>query len=110
VKIRVLHPPSPAKVSQVLELQDNREYRPPSPARDPELQESTGRRPPSPVKESQGLELHGNMERMSPSPARDQELQGNTERMSPSTLAQVSELYDTKGKRPGSPLAKDKDL
>jgi hypothetical protein len=73
-----------AKESQVLELQDNREPRPPSPARDPELQESIRRRPPSLVKESQGLELHGNIERMTPSPTRDQELQGNKERMLPS--------------------------
>jgi hypothetical protein len=60
----------PVKESHVIELQDNRERRLPSPARDPELQESTGRRPPSPVKESQGPELQCNMECMSP-PARD---------------------------------------
>jgi hypothetical protein len=117
----------PAKESQVPELQDNREHRPPSPARDPELQESMGRRPLSAVKKSQGPELQGNMERMSPSPTRDyelqgkkecmlpspaqdQELQGNMKLRPPSPPAQVPELQDTKGKRLGSPPAKDKDL
>jgi hypothetical protein len=77
----------PAKESQVLELQDNKEYRPPYPSRDPELQESTGRRPLSPAKESQGPELPGNTECMSPSLARDQELQGNKGSMPPSPPA-----------------------
>jgi hypothetical protein len=47
----------PAKESQVLELQDNREHGSPSPARDPKLQESTGKRLPSPIKESRVSEL-----------------------------------------------------
>jgi hypothetical protein len=64
----------PAKESQVPELQDNRESRMPSPAQDPELQESTRRRSPSPVKESQGSELQDNREHRPPSPARDPEL------------------------------------
>jgi hypothetical protein len=98
------------KESQDPELQDNSERRSPSPAQDPELPKSMGRRPPSPAKESQGLELHGNTEHTAPSPARDQDLQGNKERMSPSPPAQVLELQDTMGKRPGSPPAKDKDL
>jgi hypothetical protein len=81
----------PAKESQVPELQDNRESRPPSTG-DPELQESTRRRMPSPVKESQGPELLGNTERTSPSHARDQELQGNKECMLPSPPARDKEL------------------
>jgi hypothetical protein len=80
------------KVSQGLELQDNRECRLPSHAQDSELQESTGRSPPSLVKESQGLELQGNMERTAPSPALDQEIQGNKECMLPSPPARDKEL------------------
>jgi hypothetical protein len=59
-----------AQESQVLELQDNMEHRPPSPTRDLEPQESMGKRSLSPAKESQSLELQGNTEHTSPSPAR----------------------------------------
>jgi hypothetical protein len=47
---------------------------------------------------------------MPPSPhAQDQELQGNME-LRPPSPTQVPELQESKGKRSGSPPAKDKDL
>jgi hypothetical protein len=82
----------PANDSQVPELQDNREHRPPCPARDLELQESMGRRYLSLAKESQRPELQGNMEHTSPSPAQDQEFQVNKESMPPCSPARDQEL------------------
>jgi hypothetical protein len=97
------------KESQVPELQDNREHRPPSPARDPELQESTERRSSSAVKRSQGQELQGNTERMSPSPTRYYELQGNKECMLPSPTRD-QELQGNMKLRPPSPPAQVPEL